>query len=169
MSVPWIALLHFKITLNWFVPHTFPRHSDLADSGFLLLLGVRLRYDEGENANSSEEDDDLQFDELSCALWKWHWTLFSKIKYCIVNNWTVWLGIWWCGTAIRCLENSYNVIFVIIYCRIFSSFYFHFNISHPDLSTVRCIYMFTYIQANTWRVVTFCLCFTLFYLLSISR
>ena len=45
-----------------FVLHTFARHSDLADSGFVLLLGVRLRHDEGEDANSSEEDDDLHSD-----------------------------------------------------------------------------------------------------------
>ena len=36
--------------------------SDLADNGLLLLLGVRLRYDEGEDANSSKEDGDLHSD-----------------------------------------------------------------------------------------------------------
>ena len=37
--------------------------SDLADSGLLLHLGVRLRHDEGKDANSSEENGDLHSDD----------------------------------------------------------------------------------------------------------
>ena len=40
--------------------------SDLADSGLLLLLGVRLRHGEGEDANSSEENDELHSDGDLC-------------------------------------------------------------------------------------------------------
>ena len=46
--------------------------SDLADSGLLLLLGVRLRHDEGEDANSSEEDGDLHSDDVASDLLEKH-------------------------------------------------------------------------------------------------
>ena len=37
--------------------------SGLADNRLILLLGVRLRHDESEDANSDEEDENLHFDD----------------------------------------------------------------------------------------------------------